>query len=60
MKKKLIRIANQIYSFEEKIQAGENVQENMQKIEKLVESLSQDEIWEINAYLEDKIKRRPL
>lgn len=60
MKKKLIRVANQIYALEEKIQAGENMAENMEKIESLMNSLSQEDLWEVNKYLEEKMQRRPL
>lgn len=60
MKKKLIRIANQIYSLEQKIQNNENVLENMQKMEELADQLSQDELWEVNKYLEEKISKQPL
>ena len=60
MKKKLIRIANQIYSLEQKIQNNENVLENMQKMEELADQLSQDELWEVNKYLEEKMNKRPL
>ena len=60
MKKKLIRVANQIYALEEKIQAGENMAENMEKMEELTNSLSQEDLWEVNKYLEEKMQRRPL
>ena len=60
MKKKLIRIANQIYSLEQKIQNNQNVLENMQKMEELADRLSQDELWEVNKYLEEKISKQPL
>lgn len=60
MKKKLIRIANQIYSLEQKIQNNDNVLENMQKMEELADQLSQDELWEVNKYLEEKISKQPL
>lgn len=60
MKKKLIRVANQIYALEEKLQAGDNMVENMKKMEELTSSLSQDDLWEINKYLEEKMQRRPL
>ena len=60
MKKKLIRVANQIYALEEKLQAGENMAENMEKIEELTSSLSQEDLWEVNKYLEEKMQRRPL
>jgi hypothetical protein len=53
MKKKLIKIANQIITLEQKLQNGENMQENMDKIEKLSESLSPNELWEVNAYIEE-------
>ena len=60
MKKKLIRVANQIYALEEKLQAGDNMAENMKKMEELTSSLSQDDLWEINKYLEEKMQRRSL
>ena len=60
MKKKLIRVANQIYALEEKLQVGDNIVENMKKMEELTNSLSQDDLWEINKYLEEKMQRRPL
>ena len=60
MKKKLIRVANQIYALEEKLKAGENMVENMEKVEELTNSLSQEDLWEVNKYLEEKMKRRPL
>ena len=53
MKKKLIKIANQIITLEQKLQNGENMNENMAKIEKLSESLSQNELWEVNVYIEE-------
>ena len=43
MKKKLIKIANQIITLEQKLQNGENMNENMEKMEKLINSLSQSE-----------------
>jgi hypothetical protein len=60
MKKKLIRVANQIYALEEKIQLGENMAENMEKMEELISSLSQEDLWEVNKYLEEKMQRKPL
>lgn len=60
MKKKLIRVANQIYALEEKLQAGENMAENIEKMEELTSSLSQEDLWEVNKYLEEKMQRRPL
>jgi len=60
MKKKLIRVANQIYAIEEKLQAGENLAENMEKMDELTSSLSPEDLWEVNKYLEEKMQRRPL
>ena len=59
MKKKLIRVANQIYVIEQKLHKGENMAANMYELEELVKSLSEEEIWEVNAYLEEKLNRRP-
>jgi hypothetical protein len=55
MKKKLVKIANQIIALEEKLQAGENMNENLEKMEKITSSLSIDELFEVNAYLEEKL-----
>lgn len=55
MKKKLVKIANQILECEKKIQVGENMSENMEKIESLTKGLSMNDIWEINTYLEAKL-----
>lgn len=55
MKKKLIKVANQILDLERKLQAGENMHDNLSKMEKLTSSLSYDELWEVNAYLEEKL-----
>ena len=55
MKKKLVKIANQILECEKKIQVGENMSENMEKIESLTKGLSMDDLWEVNAYLESKL-----
>lgn len=55
MKKKLIKIANQIVGIENKLQSGENMSENIAKMDKLVESLSPEEFWEVNTYLEEKL-----
>jgi hypothetical protein len=60
MKKKLIRVANQIYILEEKIQRGEDVVESMTTLEDLTESLTERELWEVNEYLEEKMRRRPI
>lgn len=58
MKKKLIRVADQILTLEEKLQAGENMAENLKKLESLTSSLSEEEIWQIDAYLEEKLAKR--
>ena len=55
MKKKLVKIANQILECEKKLQAGENMNENLEKMDKLTKSLTFDELWEVNAYLETKL-----
>lgn len=55
MKKKLVKVANQILECEKKLQAGENMNENLDKLEKLTNSLSIDELWEVNLYLEEKL-----
>jgi hypothetical protein len=55
MKKKLIKIANQILTLEQKLQNGENMQENLEKMESLTKSLSEQELWEVNEYLESKL-----
>lgn len=55
MKKKLVKIANQILECEKKLQVGENMNENLEKMDKLTKSLTLDELWEVNAYLEAKL-----
>lgn len=55
MKKKLVKIANQILTLEEKLQAGENMNENLEKMEKLTNSLSFKELLEVNSFLESKL-----
>lgn len=55
MKKKLIKVANQILECEKKLQVGENMSENLEKMDKLTRSLTIDELWEVNAYLEAKL-----
>jgi hypothetical protein len=55
MKKKLVKIANQILECEKKLQVGENMNENLEKMDKLTKSLTLDELWEVNAYLETKL-----
>ena len=34
--------------------------ENMARLEELMGSLSENELWEVNNYLEEKMNRRPL
>lgn len=55
MKKKLIKVANQILDLEKKLQAGENMQDNLAKMEKLLTTLSTPEMLEVYAYLEEKL-----
>jgi hypothetical protein len=55
MKKKLVKIANQILECEKKLQVGENMGENLEKIDKLTKSLTIGEFLEVNAYLETKL-----
>ena len=55
MKKKLIKVANQILAIEKKLQAGENMNENFEKLENLTNSLSMEDLWEVNAYLEEQL-----
>lgn len=55
MKKKLVKIANQILECEKKLQVGENMSENLEKMDRLTRSLTLDELWEVNAYLETKL-----
>ena len=55
MKKKLIKVANQILECEKKLQAGENMNENLEKMDSLTKGLAMDELWEVNLYLEQKL-----
>jgi hypothetical protein len=55
MKKKLVKVANQILECEKKLQAGESMNENLEKMDKLTEGLTSDELWEVNLYLESKL-----
>ena len=55
MKKKLVKIANQILECEKKLQVGENMNENLEKMDNLTKSLTLEELWEVNAYLEAKL-----
>ena len=50
----LKEVANKIYSLELECQEGKNVQENMAKIEKIMNSLSLSEIMELDEYLTTK------
>lgn len=56
MKRKLIKIADKIITFEEKIERGENVVENMEAIEKITSSLSVEEMLEIDNYIMTHLK----
>lgn len=60
MKKKLIRVAEQIKDIEQKLQAGENMAENFSKLEKITSSLSDKELCEIDEYLQDKFKTKKI
>ncbi len=51
MKKKLRVIADKIVMFEKKLQKGENMNENMAKLEELTSSLSPDEMMEVDEYI---------
>lgn len=55
MRKKLVKVANQILECEKKLQVGENMQENLEKMDALTKGLTLDELWEVNAYLESKL-----
>lgn len=55
MKKKLVKVANQILALEQKLQAGENMNENLERMDKLTKGLTLDELWEVNLYLEEKL-----
>lgn len=49
--KKLKELAEQIIEYEKKCQLGNNVQENVSKIEQLIQSLSVEEMLAIDAYI---------
>lgn len=52
MKKKLIKIANQIVTYNQKAEMGDiSAQE---KIEELIEGLAPQELLEIDAYIQEK------
>ena len=55
MKKKLVKVANQILECEKKLQIGENMNENLKKIDQLTKRLTIEELWEIDEYLESKL-----
>lgn len=50
----LKEVANKIYSLEIECQEGKNVQENMTKIEELMNSLSLSEAMQLDEYLTTK------
>ena len=50
----LKEVANKIYALEIECQEGKNVQENMAKIEKIMNSLSLLEIMQLDEYLTTK------
>ena len=49
--KKLKELVEQIIKYEKECQLGNNVQENMSKIEQLIQSLSVEEMLAIDAYI---------
>lgn len=58
-KKKIKKIAKQILELENEMQLGKSVQENMQKIEEIVSSLSLGEMILLDEYIQknfDKLK----
>lgn len=52
--KKIQRLANEIWSLEREIQRGNNVEKNQNKIEKITNSLSFEEMIAIDEYLMSK------
>lgn len=52
--KKLQRLANEIWNLEREIQRGNNVEENQNKIEKITDSLSLEDMIVIDEYLMSK------
>ena len=49
--KKLIKIAEQILTWEKECQLGYNIKENMNKIERLIHTLSIEEMLIIDTYI---------
>lgn len=49
--KKLKELAEQIIEYEKECQLGNNIQENVNKIEQLIQSLSVEEMLAIDAYI---------
>ena len=49
--KKLKELVEQIIKYEKECQLGNNVQENVSKIEQLIQSLSVEEMLAIDAYI---------
>ena len=52
--KKIKQLAKQIFILEKECQLGNNVQENMNKIEQLTQTLSLDEMLEVDTYIMEK------
>ena len=52
--KKLQRLANEIWNLEREIQRGNKVEENQNKIEKITDSLSLEDMIVIDEYLMSK------
>lgn len=52
--KKIKKLAEQIFILEKECQLGNNVQENMNKIEQLIQTLSLDEMLEVDTYIMEK------
>ena len=57
MNKKLKDIANNIYNLEQKCQQDINAKENMEEMEKIILSLSLNDLLKINEYLEKKLTK---
>lgn len=52
--KKIIKLAKQISKLERECQLGNNIQENMNKIEQLIQTLSIEDMLAIDAYITNK------
>lgn len=52
--KKIKKLAEQIFILEKECQLGNNIQENMNKIEQLTQTLSLDEMLEVDTYIMEK------